>query len=748
MLCSAVINYLSTVKGMPFFYVVGDEDYGTTLEELRQLGLDIVRVSDFCSKDDKFPNIDDIIDHFRTADVDYKTNKCVLVGLGEYLALRGDQEIRRILGKIKDVTLGNARVVLLLRCVTSQVEEMLNDDIRLHSQQRVYLASSSASSLQIIRIKQDIGLCQNKGIKYLLSAFEDGAKSTQYVDTNLDLGASFLPIKTIEDSYDIIKHIYPSFALTKNMGKPEFWNRLAKDLNRHNNSLSSIFGDMSFYESEFCSRISGLTYDNWLYFVFLVIEKGNLGNKYLQFVIERTDTFEEFRNNVLNGFLEISPCSNLFSTFYNERKRLVRDLPESDVASFVRRTKENSKDAIYYLTDNTLVERQEIIRWVSKNGKTPILETVYPALWLYLERYTFEDCCLAEELTEYFELYKGVKISGIVDDAFYQAVLSQNAAYAMLQTRNNALAKLEHQNKTHLCWIDAMGVEYLSFIQGIAKKKGLSIHVDIARADLPTITRINRGFFDAWPYAKEKIGFLDEVKHKDEGGYIYDPKEKAPIHLARELEIIEQQIENAATLLSLGKCSQFTIISDHGASRPAVLHQQERKYDTDTGGEHSGRCCKIFDGWDIPYAIPEGDYLVLTDYGRFRGSRAANVEVHGGATLEEVVVPVITLSLKNYRPTAKVVDKNNIITDFKNGIVLQIYISNATNLERISLEINGERFIGTMIDEEHFSFHLASLRRAKKYEGKVFDGEDLVGGIEFVARGKTAQMNSDFDELF
>ena len=141
----------------------------------------------------------------------------------------------------------------------------------------------------------------------------------------------------------------------------------------------------------------------------------------------------------------------------------------------------------------------------------------------------------------------------------------------------------------------------------------------------------------------------------------------------------------------MGKCAQFTIVSDHGASRPAVLHQQERKYDTDTGGEHSGRCCKIFDGWDIPYAIPEGDYLVLTDYGRFRGSRAAN---------------------------------------------------------RISLEINGERFAGTIIDDEHFSFHLASLRRAKKYEGKVFDGNDLIGGIEFTARGKAAQMNSDFDELF
>ena len=28
MLCSAVKNYISTAKGLPFFYVVGDNDYG------------------------------------------------------------------------------------------------------------------------------------------------------------------------------------------------------------------------------------------------------------------------------------------------------------------------------------------------------------------------------------------------------------------------------------------------------------------------------------------------------------------------------------------------------------------------------------------------------------------------------------------------------------------------------------------------------------------------------------------------
>ena len=42
MLCREVQNYISTAKGLPFFYVVGDEDYGSVLEELKQADISLV----------------------------------------------------------------------------------------------------------------------------------------------------------------------------------------------------------------------------------------------------------------------------------------------------------------------------------------------------------------------------------------------------------------------------------------------------------------------------------------------------------------------------------------------------------------------------------------------------------------------------------------------------------------------------------------------------------------------------------
>ena len=63
-------------------------------------------------------------------------------------------------------------------------------------------------------------------------------------------------------------------------------------------------------------------------------------------------------------------------------------------------------------------------------------------------------------------------------------------------------------------------------------------------------------------------------------------------------------------------------------------------------GTHSGRVCALTDDIsEVSCATKSGDYYVLANYDRFKGGRAANVEVHGGATLEELTVPVIALTI-------------------------------------------------------------------------------------------------------
>ena len=81
--------------------------------------------------------------------------------------------------------------------------------------------------------------------------------------------------------------------------------------------------------------------------------------------------------------------------------------------------------------------------------------------------------------------------------------------------------------------------------------------------------------------------------------------------------------------------------SDHRASLLAVMFGRENKFKMKSVGEHGGRCCPAND-------IDE------KNYDRFAGGRLSSVEVHGGATLEETLVPVIEFSLPNAEIEVKV----------------------------------------------------------------------------------------------
>ena len=370
----------------------------------------------------------------------------------------------------------------------------------------------------------------------------------------------------------------------------------------------------------------------------------------------------------------------------------------------------------------------------------------------YLGEYVFDCGGLSDELTKYFKQYRLMKVTNQITPEFL-AQVEQNAQrlpYTHLETRDSAILRIPDKKDAFLYWIDALGVEYLSYIAILAKKKGLSIHVDIAYVELPTITSINKGFFEKWAGSKkEKEPRLDEIKHKEEGGYFYRPGQ-APVHLASELEVIRKSIDRAATELAMHTCKTFVIASDHGASRLAVIHHQEEKYDTDTKGEHSGRCCKEFADADLPQAICENGYLVLADYGRFKNSRAANVEVHGGASLEEVIVPIITLSLKKQCDLIiELLNADEVYCDRRLGTTIQLYISDADNTQSISVVIDEKRYAAKGSDKTHYEVNLYDMRRAKKnVSAAIYDGDDLIGTVHFDIKGKMATVNNDFDDLF
>ena len=273
MLEKIISNYLDSAKGLPFFYVVGDDEYLSALEDLEKAGVRTIHLSDFCSKADKFPSLDDLVDSFRMMDVTYSSNKCVLVGLGEYLALRGESEALKVLRLLKSTTLGIARVIVLLRYVQQQMKVIADEDLRLKSQ-CVCFRGEQQKDVSIININaaSTLGLIQNEGIKYLLKQFERGATGRLYVKTCLSLAESMLPVIQIKDAYSIISFISDEFNLPRDLGNNGMWEKLLSDMQKYGNTVESVFRHyelMDDLEVDFIERAFGLEYKNWLYFIAL-----------------------------------------------------------------------------------------------------------------------------------------------------------------------------------------------------------------------------------------------------------------------------------------------------------------------------------------------------------------------------------------------------------------------------------------------------------------------------------------------
>lgn len=749
MMYTAIEQYYKSNLFKPFLVGLGDLELKDILSNFTNLGgVDIIRISDFCLSDDKKPDLDKLRETLRMADVNCSTNRIVFIGLGEYLALEGKQFATRFLNELISFNLGTAHVVFLLRGVSDSLKEIMRFDPRVKDRQLV-LGDCLDTELVFNIASADLDYFSISGIKNALKLVEEAKESVIQFNTNNTFPDSCYPVSVMKSPYEVLKKKIGGFSLPMDCGTESQWEFLLDEYEK-NGSLNAVFENYDFDLSSksFHSGISSKGDRAWLYYLYLIENKNNTSNRYLQFVLGQSHDLNDFRYRILHEISSVSHTSDDYWVFYKDRKYLISYFPDSDLAQFVSENRVDPNESIYKLTDNTLVEREEIIAEIAQHGLPNNLDLLYPDLDLYLQKYHFTDGSLSDFLTRYFDEYKHQKVQNELDPVFLDKVdeLAIKRSYNRLRTRDEIIDGVE-KDGSFLCWIDALGVEYLSFIVGLAKEKGLAISVDIGRASLPTITSKNKAFYEQWnENDKRKVEDLDDIKHHEKGGYKYGPSNKYAIHLAKELDIIKDVVNDAATQLGLHNYDRYIIASDHGASRLAVLRNKEEKYETDTRGEHSGRCCKSFAGWDIPFATEEDGFIVLADYGRFKGSRAANVEVHGGASLEEVLVPIVSLSLWDTSIVIKLTD-SVVKADYKTGITFTVFVNKPVKKDLI-IAYSGKKYEVNKVDDTHYKVSIPEIVRAGKYEFEIYLGANLVSNLEVTVKSKSASMNSDFDDLF
>ena len=179
----------------------------------------------------------------------------------------------------------------------------------------------------------------------------------------------------------------------------------------------------------------------------------------------------------------------------------------------------------------------------------------------------------------------------------------------------------------------------------------------------------------------------------------------------------------------------------------AISHN-ETVWELPEKGKYSGRCCRKsdFDGKDLPACSTEsddGNWHILAGYDRFKGGRKGYVEVHGGATLEEMVVPVIEFELLNKNIQVKL-EKDEFRVTFRDTEITLLFSCNTT-LKSPFVAFEGSRYEAAPDDSRPgwYSAKLTPPAVGGDFEASVYDGDTEIAKVSLTVIRGGAQIKKD-----
>lgn len=764
--CFYEINAYCTGKPTGRTLLVNTENYTVYQNVKLKLEADSCKEKVYVSKccaEDRLPDMDGILDRV-TGKSDF-----VLVGYSQAGMLRGASYLEKLMGILLEVPVSGHTVVLLDHC-----EQYVKKYFSVHPdiQKRVVLIEGETSAMPRIRLAADVNECIGfsplTSMRRLLAYFERLTDEMIVKNPEVAVLTNYSPalfknalfsVTACDDIYAGLRKKYSEIAAgtEASYGTDRQWKYLAEKLQKYGNLsaiANNIFGstiNLSFYLGEVIDE--GDEEKKW--FLWLCMKVFNsVSNKYLHMVMQNSTSVNDFEERVYMDFLNIHRDDTFFRQYYTERKRLLEAFPENPLMLNLYCSKIGiyQRDSVYYLTD--LSDKEELVFMqcletydYSADELLQITDGTFPTIHCYLQRFAFNvtntkvpagEAELRDMLTLYFEKYKLQKLTNRIYPEFLKKVenFATERPYNKLQARSAIVKKMDKEN-AQVYFFDALGAEYLGYIQSRCEHYGLVTEISIGHCELPSITEKNKEFLNYFPDDVLDIKELDELKHHSQ---VIDYEQcKEPVHLFRELQIIDGELKKIQSRLMQGQCEKAVIISDHGASRLAVIFEQENeKLELEEKGKHSGRCCPSKEDPKIPYVSYWDGYAVLANYERFKGGRKANVEVHGGATLEEVIVPIIVLTRK---PTDIDICFVNPVITLKGKDPATITVYSNIPLHEPKLIVNEKTYAGEFCeDSKHAKFTMPKMRRTKDWTADFYDGDKkLASGMEFHVQKNTQE---------
>lgn len=702
-----------------------------------------VFVHDYCGK--SLPQIDAL---FR----DVKKKGCfVVIGLSSYVMLLGKKRAEELMARLQELSVAGHVIVLLSHMKEIRLSRMQQDQ---HLSYRVLLLEGDPTPLPSIYLaspeENSFGQLVLPNIQALFEKLEQydpvGGETSFAVRTSLHKEVFSESMYSIRSSKGIYKELLRAFPVLKgdleeSWGTKEDWERFAQEwkeclswgaLAEKHFGIDAHFSAILEREYEQADA-----YETWLYWLLLKVQ-GASEDAYLSYALGKSRHWQDLWEHIFLSLSSLSFQMREFEKYCEGRKRLLRllegqTIPATWVSEYQDAIAQKGRDAIWYLFAGTAWEEKMLFQCLADYDYTKeevmgVLKTHFPDLFAYMKSFTFTMHQKVPErlvplLTKYFDDYKWQKLMNHLTPDFKAQVntLAEHRVYNQFPIRSLALSQMKKEN-TMMYFVDALGVEYLSYISEKCKTYGLLLSIQVVHGELPSITSQNTEFMNP---GVTNIKDLDELKHESQT-YNYE-KQKIPLHLVAELKAIDGVLQTIRDGLLTKEMKSAIIISDHGATRLAVLNDEEYGAEFIVGeskGQHSGRCCQVEEDPGIPFAAYENGYAVLANYMRFKGSRKADVEVHGGATLEETLVPLLQISLK---PKDPMVEFQPALVQLRKKEVGELLLVTNFDMADPYIIVNGKIYRGKLDTHRRRAIiPLPDMKRTHDYMADIYDGDTLL----------------------
>lgn len=319
--------------------------------------------------------------------------------------------------------------------------------------------------------------------------------------------------------------------------------------------------------------------------------------------------------------------------------------------------------AMKYMSPLTLSERCLMTEWVGQGKiEKSLVKNLFPELYAYMLPSSVQTEKSNAWINEYFQEYCLSKIGNRETENLANMLKEHNASQISFEKWRNDFKTVKtllynRQDIDIYYWIDGLGVDWIPFITRVIEKHkadGVFLNeIYVAASELPTVTSVNKTKLDDMADGKlEKIGDIDKFAHT---------QKYYPAYLIEEFQIVENAISK---VLSLYNGKKIAFVSDHGISYMAQFGTGLNLAGVETN--HAGRCGR----WLKGSAQIDNNYIVLDDgqtlcslNNNSLSAKTPNGQgAHGGATPEEVLVPIIIVSnQKNANVYSAKLQSNEIV---------------------------------------------------------------------------------------